>query len=356
MMPSSLSDQLHQFPRLDYGRTPTSLQFLPNLTQKLAGPQLWLKRDDEIGPGSGGNKGRKLEFIMADVQQKGKKKVITFGGTQSNHCQMTAAACAKLGLEAHLFFFEKRPSTLQGNLLLNELLGAKMHFIPFGGDSAQTMTLETTIRLVKLVSTLRLGPRAYFMPVGGHSVIGGLGYVVAALEIHEQVVALGLDPASVKVITAVGTGGTLAGLMAGLHLIRSPIKLLGIDIDKIWKGIPASIAHLASEICHALGEDHTFATSDVPIIPEVYAGEGFGVFTEETAVAIRTMAQTEGILLDPVFTGKAFAGVLDLVQKGAFSTHDNLIFLHSGGAPGLWSYADKLSENLKCLAPEEHSS
>lgn len=341
-MISHIRDQINQFPRLNYGRAPTPLQFLPNLSKKKAGPQFWLKRDDEIGPGSGGNKGRKLEFIMADVLQKGKKKVVTFGGVQSNHCQMTAAACAQLGLEAHLFFFEKRPSTLQGNLLLNTLFGARQHFIPFGGGSAQTMTLETTIRLVKLVATLRLGPGAYFMPVGGHNVIGCLGYVLAALEIQEQISGLGLPPEQVTVVTAVGTGGTLAGLMAGFQIIQSPIQLLGIDIDKIWKGIPASIARLASEICRVLGEAYPFSTEAVPIIPEIYAGPGFGELTGAAAGAIRLLAQSEGVILDPVFTGKAFAGVLDLVDKGKFGRQDHIVFLHSGGIAGLWPYAPGL--------------
>ncbi len=130
--------------------------------------------------------------------------------------------------------------------------------------------------------------------------------------------------------------------MAGFHLIQSPIQLLGIDIDKIWKGIPASIARLASGICRALGEAHTFSAEAVPIIPEIYAGPGFGDLTEATAVAIRTLAQTEGVLLDPVFTGKAFAGVLDLADQGRFGRQDHIVFLHSGGTAGLWPYASEL--------------
>ncbi|MCP4363285.1 MAG: D-cysteine desulfhydrase family protein [Chloroflexi bacterium] len=334
----TIRDRLDQFPQLRYGRYPTPLEPLPRLTQKLAGPQLWIKRDDEIGPGLGGNKGRKLEFIMAEALRLGKRKVVTFGGLQSNHARMTAAACNPLGLEAHLFFFEKRPSTLQGNLLLNQLLGARLHFIPFGGGGDASLTLAQTNRLVKLLSTLLVGPRAYFMPVGGHSVTGCLGYVAAALELHEQVTELGLDVEKVRVVTAVGTGGTLAGLMAGLRLINSPMRLLGLDIGKLWKAFPTAVAKLAAELCAVLGEPMQFNPEDVPMIEHVYAGPGYSVLTEATAEAIKILAQSEGILLDPVYTGKAFAGLLDLIQQGTFAADEQLVFLHTGGFPGLWAY------------------
>ncbi len=334
----ALQDRLDQFPRLPYGRTPTPLEPLLNLTRQLGGPQLWIKRDDSYGPGLGGNKGRKLEFLMAEAQQQGKRKVVTFGGLQSNHARMTAAACAALGMEAHLFFFGRRPSTLPGNLLLDTLFDARLHFIPFGGGGDSSLTLEQTNRLVRWLSTLVAGPGAYFMPVGGHTVTGCLGYVAAAIELAAQVATLGLAAEQVVVVTAVGTGGTLAGLMAGLRLLGSPIQLVGIDIGKLWKAFPASIARLAGDLCAVLGESHTFQPSHVPMIAETYAGPGYSVMTEGTAVAIRTLAQSEGIILDPVYTGKAFAGLLDLIAKGHFSPDTHLIFLHTGGLPGLWAY------------------
>jgi D-cysteine desulfhydrase len=335
---SALEDRLEQWPRLRYGRIPTPLEPLPHLTRRLAGPQLWIKRDDGYGPALGGNKGRKLEFLMAEVQQQRKRKVVTFGGLQSNHARMTAAACAALGLEAHLFFFARRPSALTGNLWLDALLDAHLHFIPFGGGGDASLTLEQTNRLVKLLSMLVVGPGAYFMPVGGHTVTGCLGYVVAAAELAAQVAALGLAAEKVVIVTAVGTGGTLAGLMAGLQLIGSPMQLLGIDIGKLWKAFPASIARLAGDLCAVLGEDHTFEPTAVPLIAETYAGPGYSVLTKETAVAIHTLAQSEGILLDPIYTGKAFAGLLDLIANGKFSPDSHLIFLHTGGLPGLWAY------------------
>ena len=342
MTPEELNVQLSRFPRLPLATYPTPLGSLPNLTAQLGKPSLWIKRDDGIGPGMGGNKGRKLAFIMADVQQQGKQKVITYGGLQSNHCRMTAAACAALGLEAHLFFFKRRPEILTGNLLLNKLFGAKLHFIPFGGGDG-VMTLERTNWLVRWITAVLVSPRAYFIPVGGHSVIGCLGYVDAARELHEQVMALGLE--RVTVVTAVGSGGTLAGLMAGLALLHSPIRLLGIDVGKLWQTFPASIASLASKLCATLGQPYTFRAKDVPIIEGTYVGPHYAALTTESTRAIRTLARSEGILLDPVYTGKAFAGMLNEMGNGRFAKDETLIFLHTGGPPGLWTFADKLSED-----------
>lgn len=342
LSPQELTHRLAQFPRLQYGRFPTPLEFLPNFSQQLGQP-VWIKRDDGIGPAMGGNKGRKLEFLMAEVLAQDKKKVVTYGGLQSNHARMTAAACAALGLQAHLFFFAPRPSLLTGNLLLNHLLGAKMHFIPFGGGSSGGMTLEQTNQLVRLVSAVFAGPRAYFMPVGGHTVTGCLGYVNAAIELHQQVEQLGIEEATV--ITAVGTGGTLAGLMAGFHLLNSPLKLLGIDVGKLWKTFPVSIARLASQLCAVLGQPHTFQPTDVPMIERTYVGPGYAVLTNETTAVIHQLAHTEGIILDPVYSGKAAAGMVHLARNAHFPNNP-LIFLHTGGFPGLWAYEAEVFKGI----------
>jgi 1-aminocyclopropane-1-carboxylate deaminase/D-cysteine desulfhydrase-like pyridoxal-dependent ACC family enzyme len=255
---------------------------------------------------------------------------------------MTAAACAGLGLEAHLLFFDKRPPSLRGNLFLDRLFGAHLHFIPFGGGGDATMTLETTNRLVRLVSFFLVGPGAYFMPVGGHTVTGCLGYVDAARELQEQVQALGLPPERLTVVTAAGTGGTLAGLTAGFMMLASPIKPLGLDIGKLWKAFPVSLARLVRELCDALGEKRSCTPDQVPLIERVYARPGYAQFTAATREAITTLAQTEGILLDPVYTGKAFAGLLDLIAKQYFGPDEHVIFLHTGGIPGLWAYEAEL--------------
>ncbi len=341
-----VEEQLRRYPHLEFGDLPTPLEPLEMLSQQLKGPQLWVKRDDEYGPGMGGNKGRKLAYLMAKALAEGKNKIVTFGGLQSNHARMTAAACASLGLEAHLFFFQKRPDRLDGNLLLDRLFGARMHFLPFGGGSSGSMSIEMTNRLVKLVANAWTGFGTYFIPVGGHNVTGALGYLQAALEIQKQVNDLGLDAERVTVVTACGTGGTLAGLMAGFALIESPVKVLGIDIGKLWKGFPASIARLATKLCQVFEGQIQFRPDQVPLKEGTYAGDGYARYDPGTGRAIRLLARSEGIILDPVYTGKAFAGLLDLIDKRQFGLDDVVIFLHSGGAPGLWAFTEALANDV----------
>jgi D-cysteine desulfhydrase len=360
MTPEQLRLRIEALPRLVYGTYPTPLQYLPRLSERLGGPRLWLKRDDGIGPGMGGNKGRKLEFLMAEAQLRGRRHVVTFGGLQSNHCRMTAAACAALGLKAHLFFFEARPPLLEGNLLLNELLGAKMRFIPFGGGGEARMTIESTNRLVRLVSAVLVGTRCYFIPVGGHGVTGCLGYVLAALELHEQFASLGLQPEKVMVILAAGSGGTLAGLMAGFQLLDSPVSLLAIDVGELWRKFPESIARLAGDICATLGQPFRFAPHQVPMVESVYAAPGYARFSSRAAAAIRLLARTEGVVLDPVYTGKAFAGLLDVVERaganGDSRPCEDLVFLHSGGLPGAWAFGSQLVEMARDTGKQDRQS
>ncbi len=334
---AALQAQLDRYPRLPLAKYPTPLHLLPRLSEQLQRP-IYLKRDDEIGPGGGGNKTRKLEYLLAEAQQRGTRKVATFGGLQSNHARLTAAAARRLGMEPHLFYFERRPSRLEGNLFLNELFGAWMHFIPFGGGGDASMTLETTIRLVHLVARLRIGSH-YFIPVGGHSWRGCLGYVRAALELHEQAGTLGIGNA--HVLMAAGSGGTLAGLVAGLQLIGSSLRPLGIDVGRLWKGFPVSIARLASELCARLDQPRTFTPEEIPLIENTYVGPRYAVPSEQGLAAIRRLAHAEGVLLDPVYTGKAFAGLIDLVKRGQLGRDEPIIFLHTGGWPALFA-SDRL--------------
>ena len=334
-MVHDLRRRLVRFPRLPLAVYPTPLTFLPRLSDEMGRP-VYIKRDDDIGPGLGGNKTRKLEYLLADAQQSEARKVVTFGGLQSNHARITTAAATKLGMEPHLFYFERRPSHMQGNLLINDLLGARMHFLPIGAGGDGGMTLETTIRLVRLLARLRLGSH-YFIPVGGHSWLGCLGYVDAAIEIHEQAEALGITDA--RLVTAAGTGGTLAGLWAGLALLDSPVRPLGIDVGKLWKGFPVSIAGLAKEISGQLGESKSFSAEDVPLVEASYVGDRYGVPSTAGQSALGRLARTEGILLDPVYTAKAFAGMLDLAQRGELGKDEPLIFLHTGGVPALFAFS-----------------
>jgi D-cysteine desulfhydrase family pyridoxal phosphate-dependent enzyme len=329
-----LDQKLQAIPRVPLAEYPTPLEFAPHLSAHLGRP-VWIKRDDQIGPGLGGNKTRKLEYLLAEARQRGARQVATFGGLQSNHARLTAAAANRLGMQAHLFYFEPRPTHLSGNLLINRALGAKMYFIPLGGGGG--MSLEASIRLVRWLAWLRIGPH-YFIPVGGHSVRGGLGYVQAALEIDEQARAEGISEA--YLVLAAGSGGTLAGLMAGLALIDSPLRLLGIDVGKLWKGFPGSIARLAEEICAFLGEPRRFSADQTPLIEERYVGEAYGRPSPEGLDAMHCLARLEGVLLDPVYTAKAFAGLLDLSRQGKLEAGRPLIFLHTGGLPALFAFQD----------------
>jgi D-cysteine desulfhydrase family pyridoxal phosphate-dependent enzyme len=333
-------ERLDKIARIQLANYPTPLEHLPRLSAELGRP-IYIKRDDGLGPALGGNKTRKLEYLLAEAQRKGYKKVVTFGGLQSNHARLTAAAANRLGLQTHLFYFEKQPTQLTGNLVINKLLGAKMHFIPLGGGGSG-MTIETTIRLVRLVSLLITGPN-YFIPVGGHNWLGCLGYVRAALEIDQQARALGIPNA--HLILAAGSGGTLSGLMAGIALNRSGLKPLGIDVGKLWKGFPDSIASLATEIYSRLslpGVDDTnslrFKPEQVPLIERTYVGEAYGSPSPDGTAAMCKLAQLEGILLDPVYTAKAFAGMLAEIEKGHLGKDDPVIFLHTGGLPALFAF------------------
>jgi D-cysteine desulfhydrase len=291
-----------------------------------------MKRDDQIGPALGGNKARKLEYLLADAQRSGMHRVVTFGGLQSNHARMTAAAARIHGLEPHVFYFERRPARMTGNLQLVALLGAKCYFIPFGGSGG--MTLEQSNRLVHLLARMFVG-KHYFIPVGGHNWLGCLGYVRCAHELAAQTRTLGLSEA--RIICAAGTGGTLAGLMAGLALAAPQLTPLGIDVGKLWKAFPASIAQVANQICQHIAIPKQFAASDVPLIENHYVGEGYAIPSRAGTMAIARLAHMEGIVLDPIYTGKAFAAMLDLAERGELGRETPLIFLHTGGSPGMFA-------------------
>jgi len=321
---------------------PTALEPLQRLTRVLGGPRLWVKRDDALGPGTGGNKTRKLEYLFGAALAERAQAVATFGGLQSNFARQMAAGARKLGLEAHCFYFEPRPAKLTGNLLLAQLLGAQLHFLPLGGGEG-ARSLEQTTRLVRWVVRVNpacFGRRVYFMPVGGHSAVGVLGYVGAAAELEAQLAERGVREATI--VTAAGTGGTLAGLVAGLRLLGSRHRVLGIDVGRLWKGFARCIADLASAACERLGQPHTFAPEDVPLIEGTYVGAGYARTTPESLDAIRLLARETGLLLDPVYTAKAMAGLLDQARQGRWAAGEDVVFLHTGGGPALWAYEGAL--------------
>ncbi|MBI3241839.1 MAG: pyridoxal-phosphate dependent enzyme [Chloroflexi bacterium] len=340
MTPPAFTSRLSSFPRARLGHFPTPLEPLPHLTQTLGGSTLWVKRDDAVGPAMGGNKTRKLEFLFGEAQAHQATAVATFGGLQSNFARQMTAGARALGLEPHCFYFASRPKKLEGNLLLNELMDAHLHFIPFGQSDEPSMTLEQSVRLVRWVAQVTPSlwdKRLYFMPVGGHTPVGCLGYVLAAMEIEEQLRERGVEQATI--VTAVGTGGTLAGLMAGFHLAGSKHNVLGIDVGKLWRAFPASIASLASEICALLGQSRKFTAADVPMIERTYVGQAYARPTPESQDAMRLVARQEGLVLDPVYSSKAMAGLVDLARsgQGRWKPGEHAVFLHTGGMPTLWA-------------------
>jgi 1-aminocyclopropane-1-carboxylate deaminase/D-cysteine desulfhydrase-like pyridoxal-dependent ACC family enzyme len=328
MQADELRRRLDGIPRLTLMECPTPLQFLPNLSAQLGRP-IYLKRDDGSGSMIGGNKARALEYLLADALQRSARRVVTFGSLHSNHARVTAAAAQQLGLEAHLFYFDPRPHQLTGNLLSCQQLGAHLHFVPLKrGQGARS--LIWTNRLVHLLARLWVGSH-YFIPVGGYSVLGGLGYVRAALEVHEQVQQAGLQGA--WLVVAAGTGTTLTGLWAGLTLLETPVQLAGIDVGKLWKAFPTAIAHLSEQICAFLGEARTFRQEEVPLLPGDDAEPAYGVPSEVGNAAMEELARLESVPLDPIYTAKAFAGMLKRIRQGQLGTDEPVIFLHTGGIP-----------------------
>ena len=345
--------RLSAFPRVRLGQFPTPLEALPRLTEALSGPTLWVKRDDVTGQAMGGCKTRNLEFLFGEAQAQNANTVVTFGGLQSNFARQMVGAARATGLEPHCFYFVPRPRTLEGNLLLNHVMGAHLHFVPFGQSDGPSMTLEQATRLVRWVTRLTpalWGKRVYFVPVGGHTPRACLGYVLAAMEIDEQLRDRGIEKA--VIVTPSGTGGILGGLIAGLHLLgsrhtphashefqskRAGHTALGIDVGKLWRGFPASIAALASDICALLGESYHFSPDSVPLIERTYVGAAYAKPTPESIEAARLVARNEGLVLDPVYSSKAMAGLIDLVRQGQWGRGEHVVFLHTGGMPALWA-------------------
>ena len=330
---------LDDFPRVRFAHLPSALEELPRFSEALGGPRILIKRDDQIGLGVGGNKTRKLEFLIADALEKGARKVVTFGGLQSNHARQTASAARKVGLEPVLVLSGKKPERFQGNLLLDRIYGADIRFVNLL-EGKGLLTIEEARRIMELGARALPGlggKDVYFIPVGGHSPVGILGYVNAALELHRQAQERGIrvDYA----VVAAGTGGTMAGLMAGFRLAGADTKVLGIDVGRLWRNFPASIARMANEVGELLGEELGFAAGDVHLYTD-YVGKAYAVPTEECVEAIKLLARTEGIVLDPVYTGKAMAGLVDLVRKKVIGEGETVVFFHTGGVPGLFAYEE----------------
>lgn len=328
---------LETFPRVQLAHLPTPLEPLPRLSAALGGPDIWIKRDDCTGLAIGGNKTRKLEFSLGAAMAEGADTIITAGAVQSNHVRQTAAAACKLGLACEVlleqpFAEPSEPYMQSGNVLLDKLFGANLRAHPAGTDIVAAMeSLANQVR--------QAGGQPYVIPVGASNATGALGYVDCAVELLGQAEDQGL--VIDHLVTATGSAGTQAGLAVGLRAMRSQLPLLGIGVSAARDVQQQKVYALACETAELIGQSGIVARDDIVANCD-YIGDGYGLPTTGMNEALLLLARQEGLLLDPVYSGKALAGLVDLTRKGAFDGARNIVFLHTGGSAALFAYLDQL--------------
>jgi D-cysteine desulfhydrase family pyridoxal phosphate-dependent enzyme len=311
-------------PRLRFAHLPTPIEPLSRLSKELGGFHLLVKRDDQTGLAFGGNKTRKLEFLVAEALGQGATTLITTGAMQSNHCRQTAAVAAKFGLECGLVLVEETSREASGNLLLDQLLGAQ---IVWTDKSRKDTALQEVFQ-----QQISLGKKPYLVPYGGSNSTGAMGYVMAMEEF------LGQDIKADWIIIPSSSGGTQAGLVLGARLFGFSGKILGISVDEPQHVLQQRVAKLASETSTRWGKNISFSPEEI-LVNSDYSVPGYGVMTEAELEGISHFAKSEGLLLDPVYTGRAAAGLIDLIRQGFFKHDETILFWHTGGQPAL--FADK---------------
>lgn len=337
--------KLNDIPRIPLAFLPTPLEFLPSLTKHLGGPQIWMKRDDMTGLATGGNKARKLEFLLADALKNKADTLLTFGAIQSNHCRMTAAAACKCGLKSFLVLSGDKGGNLTGNLLLDEIMGCEYLFLPDFTDEANMESMQLAI-FNEVQELSERGRNVYMIPPGGSTPLGDVGYYLAAVEMFGQARELGLKIDHIFV--AMGSSGTQAGLLAGVKCLDMPATVHGVAVSKPGSlsalGLP-SIETIVNQIGDLIDERPN-ATADDVVIHYDYYGEKYGKSTAQCIEAIKLLARLEGIFLDPVYTGKTMAGMLDLIRQGTFRKDENVVFVHTGGYPGIFPHGEAFRERV----------
>jgi D-cysteine desulfhydrase family pyridoxal phosphate-dependent enzyme len=317
-------------PRLNFAHLPTPIETLPRLSEALGGPRLLIKRDDQTGLAFGGNKTRKLEFLVAEARDRGAKTLISGGALQSNHCRQTAAAAARFGFECILVLTGDIPEQPSANLLLDQLFGAQVVYVSDRKD--RDRILQQTFD-----HAAEKGMKPYLVPYGGSSPTGALGYAFAMKELMDQNVHADW------IVLATSSGGTHAGLVLGQQVFGYKGKVLGFSIDESEEWLRTHVSELASSASEKLGNRIEF-TPDEVLANADYCKAGYGVLAEPEREAIHLFARHEGILLDPVYTGRAAAGMIDLIRKEFFKKDETVLFLHTGGQPALFAneYANKV--------------
>ena len=334
-----MAKKLSEFPSVPLCHQPTPLEFMPRMSESLGGPRLWIKRDDCTGLATGGNKTRKLEFLIADAIEKGADMVVTQGAVQSNHVRQTAAAACKFGLDCHALLERRVPDRANdyettGNVLFDQMFGTSLEFRPAGLD----MNAEAMAVTEKLAAA---GRKPYFIPGGGSNEIGALGYVSCAYELLDQIKANNLDVG--WIVLATGSAGTHAGMLAGLHAAGSTIPVMGISVRQPEEKQIAAV-HKLAVLTSAQLTDKPLGVEKV-IVDDGYVGAGYGQPTKGTLDAINLIARREGLLFDPVYSGKGLAGMIGLAGQNFFESDKDVIFLHTGGAAALFAYGNQLAEN-----------
>ena len=334
-----MAKTLSEFPSVPLCHQPTPLEFMPRMSESLGGPRLWIKRDDCTGLATGGNKTRKLEFLIADAIEKGADMLVTQGAVQSNHVRQTAAAACKFGLDCHALLERRVPGReddyeTTGNVLFDQMFGTSLEFRPAGLD----MNAEAMAVTEKLAAA---GRKPYFIPGGGSNEIGALGYVSCAYELLDQIKANNLDVG--WIVLATGSAGTHAGMLAGLHAAGSTIPVMGISVRQPEDKQIASV-HKLAVLTAAQLTDTPLGVEKV-IVDDGYVGAGYGQPTQGTLDAINLIARREGLLFDPVYSGKGLAGMIGLAGQNFFESDKDVIFLHTGGAAALFAYGNQLAEN-----------
>jgi D-cysteine desulfhydrase family pyridoxal phosphate-dependent enzyme len=316
--------------RLTFAHLPTPIDALPRLSEALGGPRLLIKRDDQTGLAFGGNKTRKLEFLVAEARDHGAKTLISGGALQSNHCRQTAAAAARFGFKCILVLTGDESEQPSANLFLDKLFGAEIVHVAERKDRDRILQ-ETFDRAAKE------GMKPYLVPYGGSNPTGALGYAFAMKELMEQ------DLHADWIVLATSSGGTHAGLLLGQRAFGYKGKLLGISVDESEQWLKEHVSELASSASEKLEKRIEFTPDDV-LANANYCSAGYGVLTEQEREAIRLFATCEGLLLDPVYTGRGAAGMIDLIRKGFFKKDETVLFLHTGGQPALFAaeYANKV--------------
>jgi D-cysteine desulfhydrase family pyridoxal phosphate-dependent enzyme len=316
--------------RLLFAHLPTPVEELPRLREALGGPRLLIKRDDQTGLAFGGNKTRKLEFLVAEAREQGAETLITGGALQSNHCRQTAAAATRFGFRCILVLTGDKPQQSSGNLLLDQLFGAEIVYVADRKDRDRILQ-ETFDRATQE------GKKPYLVSYGGSNATGALGYAFAMKELVDQNVDADW------IVFATSSGGTHAGLLLGQRVFGYKGKILGISIDESEEWLKQHVSELASLASEKLGKRIEFTPGEV-VANAHYCSAGYGVLTQQEREAIRLFATCEGLLLDPVYTGRAAAGMIDLIRKGFFKKNETVLFLHTGGQPALFAdeYANRI--------------